>query len=208
MEELKKFGKEDWAQPRKDVVTAKGKGELRTFWLNSAGCDTNDARSSVGDNTSVSGDSTDANSTIDDMNDGDKPESAPYVELPSLSRANLRLAKWMVDVLSKFLKQSKARREATQSPVLSNAEREELELLEQKSVIGGIGSHPVVNEVKDTIKFNDQKVAGNEMSYVELATEVVTELREYVHTVASMYSDNVRTQKNRLCSLLETRTAH
>ena len=189
-------------------MTAKGKGELRTFWLNSAGCDTNDTRSSAGDNVSVSGDSTDANSTYDDLTDRDagKPES--YVEPPSLSRANLRLAKWMTEVLSKFLKQAKARREATQSPVLSDAEREELELLEQKSVIGGIGSHAVVNEVKDTIKFNDQKGAGNEMNYVELSTEVVKELKEYVHTVASMYNDNVRTQRIVCALLLETRTAH
>ena len=32
-EELVKLGKESWIVPRKDKITAKGKGQLDTFWL-------------------------------------------------------------------------------------------------------------------------------------------------------------------------------
>ena len=32
--ELQAKGKEHWLVPREDVIVAKGKGELRTYWLN------------------------------------------------------------------------------------------------------------------------------------------------------------------------------
>ena len=32
-DELRKFGKESWLVPREDKIFAKGKGELKTYWL-------------------------------------------------------------------------------------------------------------------------------------------------------------------------------
>lgn len=86
-EEIRKQGKEDWLELRKDPVIVKGKGELTTYFLN----------------------------TERDQNSPSPTPSVPKKLQPALNpeRTVTRLVNWNVQVLSDFLKKIVAHRMAS-----------------------------------------------------------------------------------------------
>ena len=208
---LKMSGKEHWVQPRADVVSAKGKGTLKTFWLTAAGCATADTRSSAptlvesstGDIEHVSSLEDTRDSTNKDLSDYDA-EHDSGLEAKSnhsgkqLSEGHARLVTWVTKVLAKFLKQSEARRSGLhgQGRQISKAERAELEELEHKSRTRGIigDSGLIIDEVQDSIKLPRVNV-GKVPTSADLDACVISELHDYVETVAKMYNANVSSSR-------------
>lgn len=81
-------GKDHWIEPREDIVDAKGKGLMQTYWLN-LGSRRSNTRSVTNSATEESGQS------FDDSNDGLKPEDLVKLD---------RLVDWMVELLLERLK--------------------------------------------------------------------------------------------------------
>jgi hypothetical protein len=88
--ELAKSGYEDWCWPRKDVVYAKGKGELQTFWL-----DLFDKFDPLPANAL-----SDSSNIIKEKTETDEDTT----ECIALDEENERLISWVVERLSQLLK--------------------------------------------------------------------------------------------------------
>lgn len=159
-------GKEHWVQQRNDVVQAKGKGELRTYWL-----------TYTGPGTVVS-----SQNSVGSGSGQNRPSTAPSAGIDTKDK---RLAKFITEMLGKFLRQILARR------VASEINKSQLQRLESKE------EGNVLDEVIDIIKlpkFNARTCgvySKQKQDTVALNPLVAAELREYVHTIATMYSHNV-----------------
>ena len=197
---LVEAGKSSWFESRAEVVTAKGKGELTTFWLKSAvsssrrTSETNSEESPedlASSDTSVEGDLTDANKSTA------LPESAkPCVPHNRRStRASKigwedgnsnfqrldRLVDWNVELLISLLKKIVARRSVVETTSGENDE----------SYHGKIA----LDEIREVIEMPDFNAEAavhmaSDTSTVELPDEVRTELKAYVHRIAANYHDN------------------
>lgn len=104
-------GKTHWVVARQDIVNAKGKGELSTYWLEFKGQSGASTRSG---STEQSGDDGEAVSTSPE--EVMKPKSKVSNDLDSRT---LSLVSWNTDVLAKLLKQIIARRQVTGQKVAS-----------------------------------------------------------------------------------------
>ena len=90
-------GKTQWMMPRDDVVVAKGKGEMRTYWLTMGASDSG---------TVVSGSDTGSNRDRDDISVtsvSDEQEKAKVVQ--ATASKTTRLVEWNCEVLVRLLKQ-------------------------------------------------------------------------------------------------------
>jgi hypothetical protein len=175
-------GKGHWVVPRPDLVVAKGKGELKTFWLfvkdGSASADKNSPKDGEKDRPAQ------------DLNSLAKKDTSIAASIPSqmeLSPKIVRLVHWNVDVLQRLLKLIIAKRSAEtnlKQPVdtICNFEK-------------SIGKNSIVlDEMVEVVtlpKFN-AKAAKNQMDHnaIHIPPQVLNQLTEYIKTVASMYRDN------------------
>jgi hypothetical protein len=162
-------GKEHWIKKRSDVVTAKGKGELHTYWLITPGLEGGKA-----------------------TNDASNPESAHRVGLSldeleaSLPPKIQRLVGWNVEILKKLLQQLIAHRQATADKRNFDAQltRMEAEMTKRKQLLGE------VTEIIALPKFDAKAFQPGNSSKIEIPEEVVKELRLYVCSIAAMHRDN------------------
>jgi class 3 adenylate cyclase len=173
---LVKDGKGHWIEKRHDVITAKGKGSLQTFWLKSIngkhcfGCDDRDS----GSNTT----SDPVEPLITDLRDLDKSKI--------LSEKIQRLIDWNTETLICLLKPILARR--TTSRFSSNREL-------RLSCLEKIHSHHPLKEVQEIISLPEYDAVAiinqrkNSQS-VEVEETVIDQIREYVTCVARMYRNN------------------
>jgi hypothetical protein len=88
-------GKTQWITPRQDTVVAKGKGELRTYWLTIGSSDAG---------TVVSGSDTGSNREMDDMSIASVSQEKVKVSQAVVSKTT-RLIEWNCEVLIRLLKQ-------------------------------------------------------------------------------------------------------
>lgn len=192
---LMEAGKKSWIQLREDVVIAKGKGALETFWLI-----TRENKSSDFDSTghSVSGHSM---SSYDEDEQRDVGLEEQYTDLtlqkpPKESPEYLkvqRLIDWNCELLLQLLRKIVARRRSdkdrTTAAVMSSARN--LKFLE-----GEIGSsdNMVSDEIVEVISmppFDAQAAKDEEAAQsVELPEVVIMELRMFISMLSSMYRDN------------------
>ena len=174
------FHKGHWVKPRNDLVAAKGKGVMQTYWLDPK------LRSSVksGGDGSTSKTSTAADDAKFVAN-GPK-QKAPA---PSADQKLQRLIGWNTDVLGRLIKQIVARRNAASK------------LGKQQATGSQLGQFPaqeqgktVIDEVKEIIHLPefDAEVAENQQdpSDVVLDEGVMDELRAFVGTIATLYREN------------------
>ena len=162
-------GKAQWAIPRKDKVTAKGKGELTTFWI--------DVKGENGTTSSISSGSSEAceDSAMMGLNG---PEAPLRVEQ---SEKTKRLVKWNVELLANLLRSVVARRKQTKAFVQDKAE---LFMMEEGQVKT---SGQVIEEVAETIylpTFRASKHAALEV--VQLSPTVMAQLTDFVAQLANM----------------------
>jgi hypothetical protein len=188
---LTEMGKGHWFTPRGDKVTAKGKGELETFWLRQIGS---------GDVGSVVSDSSMPSQEVPVMN-MTKP---PVMVTRRLSmhgtierktqRLNLkkfdRLVNWNVDVLLTILTQVEERRQQAgiKADAIEKIRTLEKELAGPVSETGTTTLDEVV-EVIELPRFNASCSRPLRVQ-VELEWQLHDQLKEYVSLIASMYNDN------------------
>lgn len=169
--EIRKHKKGHWLRSREDQVEAKGKGKLTTFWVNP-----NDRTNSSVESETDSGSTPDLNS------------EAPQNEKMRMDR----LVDWNVEVLARLLCSIEAQRLTCLKAGLSVKEttgtldtgRDELtsSLNDPKNLI--------IDEVKEIVpmaKFFQTQVTVDPNS-IELDPKVLSELKEYVVSIANVYA--------------------
>ena len=156
-------GKTQWVKEREDVVVAKGKGALKTFWL--------DIQKHAGDASSRAGTSDCSSSVANDIEEDDHVQKL-------VDERTRRLIDWNVDLLLKVLRQIVARRR------ISSDDDVKVDTLESEE-----GRTPMddVKEVIEMAEF-DAKVAKaqEDADSIELDDEVVEQMHDFVTNIAAL----------------------
>ena len=171
---LTEHGKGHWCLPRPDMVEAKGKGSMATFFLKipAHNAKTESIASSSDDNRSVE-------------------TSADFKSLLDNTQATERITAWTVEVLAKLLKDIEIRRLATGS---KRDSKYALAKLEQSSTMQE--ATDFTSEVKEIVelpKFDIAAAAAEDKvnrATIELKEVVLKELSRYVQCIAVLYRDN------------------
>lgn len=197
---LTKAGKGHWLTKRQDKVQTKGKGTIQTFWLRTSVKREADDDDSV---TAIDAAEQEAAVIVEVRPmaavDETKPEnptvSAPLQSAPkpsvTLEDAKLqRLVNWNVDVLGRLMRQIIARRlakreiQSDDQPLLSSEE----------SGTSFSTSRQVIEEVQEIISLPefDAEAAKLQMETEEVALDegIVTELKDFVGSIAGLYNSN------------------
>eukprot|EP00934_Nitzschia_sp_Nitz4_P008385 Nitzschia sp. Nitz4//scaffold169_size48518//44621//48512//NITZ4_007081-RA/size48518-processed-gene-0.84-mRNA-1//1//CDS//3329538415//8375//frame0 len=171
---IRKAGKDTWVRPREDKVTAKGKGELQTYWV----------LPRIGTNMAGNGGSHDP----DEYNAPDEDYANPWgttklvFDLGTPGNRYQRLIDWNVELLAGLLKHIEAQRSDMR---LGRASVAPIQLR---------GGSTALDEVTEIITLPQFAMKGMKRKTrpddIELSVEVITQLRDYVTTIASMYRDN------------------
>jgi len=162
---LMKAGKEHWCRKRPELVTAKGKTAIQTYWLQSPG-DT-DVEEPISDNP--------------DNSTRQKEVDLANVE-DSLSPKVKRLVEWNVEILKKLLQEIVAKRDAFGKKRTNEAQIAKLEVAYTKKQY-------LIDEVKEIIslpKF-DVRAHKKKAEKAELSPQVVEQLKLYVSAIAAMH---------------------
>ncbi|CAJ1960714.1 unnamed protein product [Cylindrotheca closterium] len=180
-------GKVHWLRRRDEVVTAKGKGKLQTYWLLTKEEEraemeaAADKLSSENDNRAVIQEQ--INQAPLDI------KTCTLEEVESLLSPKVRrLCKWNVDVLAKLLRQIIAHRNSSDAVHSSNEDV----LSERESEIRD--QYMVLDEVVEIIPLPgfDPRVYREQQNpeEVHLPDAVIDQMRLYVACMATMYRDN------------------
>jgi class 3 adenylate cyclase len=183
---LKKAGCSDWLSPRDERIDVKGKGMSQTYWIEVA-------RSTDNNNSSTGlsmefhhADPPKVNLLLHSQIKSQQPDSDPANE--SLSQ-NQRLIDWHVEMISRLLRQIVAHR--------SKKYRREKTLTDFSiSSRHSMTSHNTtpLSEVKEIIempKFDVRRASHLvDPESIELSSEVMSQLRDYVSTLSCMYRNN------------------
>jgi hypothetical protein len=188
---LETASKGHWIKPRDDLVHAKGKGELKTFWLickdasggsekSGGGTPASDVRPSIKDLTSLKKSNPEIPGTVMKSTIPEKTELSPKM---------LRLVDWNVDVLQRLLKLITAKRSAR---TVSRKKSPEVIAKKERDILLKEGM--VLDEVEEivTLPTFDAAASNNQIDpgTVQIPPQVLEQLREYVKSIASQYRDN------------------
>jgi Adenylate and Guanylate cyclase catalytic domain len=170
--------KQSWIVRRDDMVEAKGKGKLVTYWLRLNSDDITASSTETSETSeNETSDSSRSNKIIEFS------DSMIGISDASVECKHQRLADWNSELLLQLLRRVVAHRSlAPSSQNLPSAD-----LLEQAQMIGQRST--VVEQVVEIINMPDfaHSIRFNEGDLSEAATK---QLRLYVERVASMYHDN------------------
>lgn len=189
-------GKENWIVPREDLVHAKGKGEIQTYWVltqrspSSVGGQGSIARpkfiqstlqqsnSDVESAGSGTGEEEEDNWLYTDYEGGNEG-SRHFDQSQMVVRGNYdRLIDWQVDLLLRILKQIIAGRDASQTSPFSP----------QAAIPAESKIFEEVSESIELPKFDAKAARARALpSVVDIPDVVVEELREYVRMIANRY---------------------
>jgi 3'5'-cyclic nucleotide phosphodiesterase/Adenylate and Guanylate cyclase catalytic domain len=187
-------GREEWVEARKDVVTAKGKGRMNTYWLKTKEegrffC-AEDTKSESGRTTKLM-DSVDFVQVAKDVKKRtrssvvDNARSSIDGVVPvARDRRTQRLIDWNSDILLGFLRQIVARRKATRRNQSSQSTLTAMATNIGKGLL-------VIDELTDVIVMPefDERGAQVQGSKAEVPSVVIEQLHEYVSVIAMMYRD-------------------
>lgn len=182
-------GKSSWVQPRDTLVTAKGKGEMQTYWLNIKKREVNhDPEQPRSSNAQL----------IDDMSDTKSVSSSRSVEdvkmAAQIEKKN-RLIDWNVEVLQSNLKKIIAMRDPS-------AIRRNGSISRNTKASGDSSDDPaisrfdgttVLDEVREVITLAATNENGGykvDPETVEMSERVRSQLEDFVTSIAEMYHDN------------------
>lgn len=175
---LIKAGKESWIEPRVDLVEAKGKGKLQTYWLKK-----NFKRAGT---RSTESDHSQSSSSPESVAES----ASPSEDLADKTERTNRLISWNVETLLALLKHvivhRNARTEAgKRGTLLTKSDTDQ-------TVMNGISD--CLGEVREIIALPeyDSTVASlaKDVEKVHVSREVKNEMRAFVGCVASMYREN------------------
>ena len=172
---LKKYGKGNWLELRHDLVEAKGKGKLQTYFIRMRSPESNGTSNVPGP----------------DMSENEFREDEEGVIRQLMSERTSRLIDWTVDILSRLIRQIVARREAcgfsvqrlstpsTQTPSGPQGSLcRSIPLFEVKEIVALPEFDPVLAET--------QEDADN----VKLSDELLAQVHDFVTNIAALYNDN------------------
>ena len=177
-------GKMGWIKPRADMVNAKGKGLMQTYFLEMTKKWTQS--SNGGDDSIV--DSTDFSDGMRELT-----ETAGYSQdfgIPlAITSKNSRLVDWIAEVLMGLIKEIAVRR----SHIKRSKPRSTSDL-----ILKSEDCH-VINEIKEIISL-PSKISNNMKNdtfnpIVDIDPEVGKQLRHYLTRVAAMYQENPCTSR-------------
>mmetsp|Transcript_6696 Transcript_6696/g.18744 ORF Transcript_6696/g.18744 Transcript_6696/m.18744 type:complete len:1206 (-) Transcript_6696:178-3795(-) len=179
--ELVKFNKGHWIKQRSDLVVAKGKGHMSTYWLDPK------LRSAA----SVSGKDTSQNSSPSADKDASFIKTGPSKPVPSNEDAKMqRLIGWNTDVLGRLIKQIIARRDAQ----MKLGRIQQVGTKQSPVLAGQPAGSMVLDEVKEIIHLPafDAVVVENqaEPSAITLDEEILGQLKALVGAIAQLYNGN------------------
>ena len=163
-------GKSHWCIPREDTVSAKGKGELSTFFLHMETAGRTKAKS---------------------YKNGKPPELSEFeVENEAIKKRN-RMVDWTSEILSTLLSEIVARRQAVGS---GSDPKQKIEKAENSLSRNG-GNQTVIDEVQEIIILPEYNATAASRDLVMddivlLSKDVRDELHDYVRCVAGLYRDN------------------
>mmetsp|Transcript_14277 Transcript_14277/g.31177 ORF Transcript_14277/g.31177 Transcript_14277/m.31177 type:complete len:1108 (+) Transcript_14277:70-3393(+) len=174
---LVQANKGQWLTPREDTVIAKGKGEMKTFWLR------------VHSGSEMARGSSDVSSGSENLVEAlqqpvvvEQNRADAQMSIVQQKKAQ-RLIMWNVDVLAKSLAEVVARRKAN-GVVADSAES--IHLVEEQLSVNKIA----LREVEEIVKlpaFSGHKDVDRES---ELPEAVKEQLADYVTTLAGTYQNN------------------
>jgi hypothetical protein len=168
--------KKNWVIPRDDMVIAKGKGQMKTFWLIPSGYKPDEYKKSL----------------LDSGVKKAMSERGTEGVIPSLTEEStkiLRLVDWTGEVLKRLLKQVVANRALQETAHISS----ESEIRSAEEAIFAKESN-TLDEVEEVVKlplFNARMQQSRLIADdVELPEKAVEQLLEYVRSIATMYRTN------------------
>jgi hypothetical protein len=187
--------KANWFHPREDVIVAKGKGALQTYWLTTK----DETRSKNQSSNPEGGEAT----TASDENMVETEAEAINASRTVASMKLQRLIDWNCELLLQLLKKIVARRNVTKrkstSPLLSDRLKKKsqsltsssrMETLEMELGLGATALDEVCEII--TLPNFDAKAASEELDpkTIDLGDKLAEQLRDFVSVIASMYRDN------------------
>jgi hypothetical protein len=205
MKLLLKAGKNHWLVPREDTVSAKGKGEMKTYWLYPTATSRSDG-DKLSNRCSTEG-TRDHRGLLDDSKTKHEVSSLPHNQTKANAVVGVsgvdtdnntalhqqRLIDWSVDVLQNLLLQVVKQRRYVEQDI-ARAHRPSKGsnsfVWEQTSY-----GRPI-EELCEAIAMTSSDPAGDQCRMeqsrqdVKLVPEVVSQLKDYVSKVAAMYHDN------------------
>lgn len=164
-------GKEKWLTPREDKITAKGKGTLTTYFVQIQDKTGDEKRSERGSKSS----------------DQEEIFETHGADPAAAKEKMIRTAEWTVEVMSSLLKTIIVHRK------LCKVKRDPpalMKSLEETSCSHSNVDITVLDEVADYIVLPDHDGAKVGETGESLDDEVLTELRDYVQTIAALYNNN------------------
>lgn len=177
---LDEAGKSNWYKERDDIIVAKGKGALQTYWLT----DTEQTEAPL----TISEEASNEVKTQDDI-DAEQIKAAQKAASAKVQR----LIDWNCEMLMKHLKGVVARREVLDRNMTSpkgRASGARLRILEAQIARAGT----VVDEIVEIIelpRFEAEAIANEQdAKNIDVGDEVAHQLRDYVSVLASMYREN------------------
>ena len=167
-------GKSDWVTPRNEVVRAKGKGIMKTFWLDNYS--KRNLSSSDGSVSSIS--QQDFSKTALALSNS--PSVTRQQKMESMSKKQVRLVNWVVDILHEHIRNLLAVRKTNSSGIEVNFTSNR--------------GRMALDEVAEVIKlprFQTQSYGNiSEMYNGDIEPTVLSQLHHFVSSVAAMYHDN------------------
>ncbi len=171
-------GKSDWVEQRAELITVKGKGEMQTYWIKpntSSATAQNGALSTADKDAGIWG--------------GTNIETElPWKTTPSNNQE--QLIEWNAALLHRKLQKLAAKRNALAKCRARSRQRSSLIAIGCQETLG---VH-IVDQITEVIKMPDfnERIVKDEVDpfLIDLGPAVRSQLREYVATVASLYSDN------------------
>ncbi|KAL7569398.1 hypothetical protein ACA910_010482 [Epithemia clementina (nom. ined.)] len=164
---LVKAGKSHWITKRDGEVEAKGKGRVQTYWVEPT------SRGGMSASSGQGGE--------DDL------------PMPAIDEKTRRLVEWNFEIMVKLLKQIGSRREAREALGRRGVSRMAIQS-KTKTGDSSKGGTFFLDEVKEVIMLPEFDPALAKASRtakpVQLSTEAMTQLREFISIIATMYPNN------------------
>ena len=179
---VSEYGRDKWITEREDLVVAKGKGRLTTYWIRVH----SESHCTGSHMTSRSGNSScDERSpkpmTLPDTDSEEKPKTSYDALSPKLKR----LVSWNVEILLKSLRQIIARR-ASLGTLKAPSKRQSKKMT--------VGSCVPLEEVQDILALPlfDAKMFQNmvDPNTIKIPSEIIRQLTDFVARIAGLYHNN------------------
>ena len=154
-----------WATPREDMITAKGKGKLKTYWLDTHKATSKTAKSQVSDNSYAK----------------EETSLSPNTDM-MFDEKTTRLVSWTTDVLTSLLKKVVAYRRSVSEHIVDPIQHISIKRSDSCTVLEEVADRIYLPRYERCTKINVDEIV--------LDGHVEHQLQEYVSAIATMYRHN------------------